>query len=54
MTVVPVRSSDGLYFTLTIGPLIPPDRLEGEADIATDALKAYVETVLPRDPDRPY
>ena len=44
----------GGRFTLTVGPLIPPDRLEADADVATAAVKAYVETVLPLDPDRPY
>ena len=44
----------GGRFTLTVGPLIPPDRLDADADIATAAVKAYVETVLPRDPERPF
>ena len=44
----------GGRFTLTVGPLITPDRLDADAEVATLALKAYVETVLPRDPDRPF
>ena len=43
----------GGAFALTIGPLIPPAAI---ADPAADVvrLKAYVETVLPLDPDRPF
>lgn len=44
----------GGRFTLTVGPLVSPDRLGGDAEAATLALKAYVETVLPKDPDRPF
>ena len=44
----------GGRFTLTVGPVIPPDRLDADAEVATDALKAYVETQLPQDPDRPF
>ena len=44
----------GGRFTLTVGPLIPPDHLDADAEVATLALKAYVETVLPQDPDRPF
>jgi putative hemolysin len=44
----------GGRFTLTVGPVIPPDRLDANAEVATTALKAYVETQLPQDPDRPF
>lgn len=44
----------GGRFTLTVGPVIAPDRLDGDVEVATLALKAYVETVLPHDPDRPF
>jgi putative hemolysin len=44
----------GGRFTLTVGPLIPPDRLDADAEVATLAVKAYVETVLPYDPDRAF
>lgn len=44
----------GRQFTITIGPLIPPEALEGEATTRTDALKAYIERALPADPDRPF
>lgn len=44
----------GGRFTLTVGPLVSPDRLGGDAEAATLALKAYVEQILPDDPDRPF
>ena len=44
----------GGRFTLSVGPVIPPDRLDADAEVATTALKAYVETQLPQDPDRPF
>jgi hypothetical protein len=44
----------GARFTVTIGPPIAPQALEGEATQATEALKAYIEEVLPYDPDRPF
>jgi hypothetical protein len=37
-----------------VGPPIPPRALEGEAGEVTGRLKAYVETVLPHDPERPF
>jgi putative hemolysin len=44
----------GGRFTLTIGPLVPPGRLGADAEADAMALKAYVEQVLPADPDRPF
>lgn len=41
----------GKPFQLTVGPLIPPERLDIDAARATYALKAYVERVLPAAPD---
>lgn len=41
----------GRPFQLTVGPLIPPERLDIDAARATYALKAYVERVLPAQPD---
>ncbi len=38
-------------FRLTVGPLIPPARLDVDSAKATFALKAYVERVLPSQPD---
>lgn len=44
----------GRRFSLTLGPVVPPEALAGEAQVATEALKAYVERGLPADPDRPF
>lgn len=44
----------GGRFTLTVGPLVSPDRLGGDAEAATLALKTYVEQILPDDQDRPF
>jgi putative hemolysin len=41
----------GKAFQLTVGPLIPPSRLDVDAAKATYALKAYIERVLPSQPD---
>ncbi len=41
----------GKPFQLTVGPLIPPSRLDIDAAKATYALKAYIERVLPSQPD---
>lgn len=42
----------GRKFRLTVGPIIPPERLDIDAAKATYALKAYVERVLPASPDQ--
>ncbi len=44
----------GRRFTLTVGPLIPPAALGGEAILVTERLKLYVEQGLLADPDRPF
>ena len=44
----------GRAFWLTIGPLIPWDKLDADATVATEAMKAYVTGVLPRHPDQPF
>ena len=44
----------GGRFAMTVGPLISPDALPGDATQATEALKAYIEQVLPQHPDRPF
>jgi putative hemolysin len=44
----------GRLFTLTVGPLIPPEALGADAAAATERLKAYVEHDLSADPDRPF
>jgi putative hemolysin len=41
----------GRTFRLTVGPTIPPERLDVDAAKATFALKAYVERVLAAEPD---
>ena len=44
----------GRAFSLIVGPPIAPEALDGDANAATLALKAYVEQVLPADPDRAF
>jgi putative hemolysin len=44
----------GRAFDLTVGPLIAPEALDGDPVEATARLKAYVETSLPSDRDRPF
>jgi putative hemolysin len=44
----------GREFALIVGPPIAPDMLDPDANVATLALKAYVEQILPRHPDRPF
>lgn len=47
-------NKQGRAYSLTIGPPIAPVALEGEPTEAIATLKAYVETVLPTDPDRAF
>ena len=44
----------GGRFTLTLGPIIPPGAIHGEAPELTLRLKHYIERMLPSDPDRPF
>lgn len=44
----------GRAFSLTVGPLIPPEALDGEPAAVTARLKAHVETGLAADPDRTF
>jgi putative hemolysin len=44
-------NKQGRPFRLTVGPVIPPERLDVDAAKATFSLKAYVERVLPAAPD---
>lgn len=44
----------GRQFGLTLGPLIAPEALGGDAQAATAALKHYVERQLPADPHQPF
>lgn len=41
----------GRRFELVFGRAIPPERLEGDSGEITEALKAFVERVLPHDPE---
>jgi putative hemolysin len=41
----------GQHFRLTVGPPIPPQALTGDAAEVTGRLKAYVEEMLPANPD---
>lgn len=44
----------GRSFSLTVGAPVAPDALDPDAGVATEALKAYVERVLPADPGRTF
>ena len=44
----------GKAFTLTIGAVVPASRLPLDAGEAAAAMKAYVEHVLPAEPQRPF
>ncbi|MBI1200596.1 MAG: acyltransferase [Phenylobacterium sp.] len=44
----------GRPFSLTGGPLIGPEALDGDPAEVTARLKAYVERDLPAEPDRPF
>lgn len=44
----------GGQYGLTLGPPIAPEALAGDVQTATEALKTYVERILPADPDRPF
>lgn len=44
----------GGAYRLTIGPIIQPEMLPADAAEATHRLKAYIETELPAQPDRPF
>ena len=44
----------GGEYRMTVGPLIPADAVPPDAADATLRLKAYIETQLPNDSDRPF
>ncbi|MES2342631.1 MAG: 1-acyl-sn-glycerol-3-phosphate acyltransferase [Pseudomonadota bacterium] len=44
----------GRAFDLTVGPLIAPEALDPDVNLATLAVKAYIADVLPHHPDRPF
>lgn len=43
----------GREFVLILGRPVSPDRLSGDPVQSTEALKTYIETVLPHNPDEP-
>ncbi len=43
----------GSSFEMTFGPLIAPERFEGDATAHTNRLRDYVSTELARDPETP-
>ena len=47
-------NKQGRRFQITIGQPIPADRLHPDAAVASAAIKAYVERVLPASPDQPF
>lgn len=47
-------NKQGRKFSLIFGEPVPPHALDPDAGAATLALKAYVEKVLPAEPDRPF
>lgn len=47
-------NKSGRRFNVTIGRPISPDMLDGDAAVASAAIKAYVERNLPFEPDRPF
>ncbi|MEM8920091.1 MAG: 1-acyl-sn-glycerol-3-phosphate acyltransferase [Pseudomonadota bacterium] len=47
-------NKQGDLFELTFGPQIPIEHLQGDPQKVTDHLKAYVETSLSNDPNKPF
>lgn len=47
-------NKQGRRFSLTAGPLIAPEALEGDPAELAQRLKTYVERELPRAPDQPF
>lgn len=47
-------NKQGDKFHLTFGPTIPWENLAGDPQAVTDKLRAYVDTILPNEPDRPF
>lgn len=44
----------GRVFDLTVGPLITPEQLDPDVNLATLAVKAYIADVLPKRPDQAF
>ncbi|MEZ5937856.1 MAG: 1-acyl-sn-glycerol-3-phosphate acyltransferase [Hyphomonadaceae bacterium] len=49
-----LMNKQGDRFDLIFGPPIAPEKLAGDPQAVTDRLRAYVQDVLPNDPDRPF
>lgn len=47
-------NKQGKTYTLTFGPLIPPDHAVGDATSVIRKMKHYIERVLPHAPDTPF
>ncbi|HVY89092.1 MAG TPA: 1-acyl-sn-glycerol-3-phosphate acyltransferase [Hyphomonadaceae bacterium] len=47
-------NKQGKRSNLTFGKPIPPEHLAGDPQAVTDHLRAYVENILPNDPERPF
>jgi putative hemolysin len=47
-------NKQGDRFNLTFGPQIPWEHLTGDPQAVTDHLRAYVEDILPKDPEKPF
>ena len=47
-------NKQGDRFNLTFGPQIPWEHLTGDPQAVTDHLRAYVEDILPNDPEKPF
>ncbi|MDP1630522.1 MAG: 1-acyl-sn-glycerol-3-phosphate acyltransferase [Caulobacter sp.] len=47
-------NKSGRRFRVVVGRPISPDTLDPDAAVASAAIKAYVERVLPAEPDRPF
>lgn len=47
-------NKQGDRFHLTFGPQIPWEHLDGDPQAVTEKLREYCDTILPKDPDRPF
>jgi putative hemolysin len=47
-------NKQGDKFNLTFGKPVPPEHLVGDPQAVADHLRAYVEDVLPNDPEKPF
>jgi putative hemolysin len=44
----------GREYALTVGEIIPPEALAGDAGCVVERLKTHVERVLPKNPEQPF